>query len=254
MISIKSEKEIEIMRQGGKILAQVLDILKKEAKLGVKLETLDNLAESSIRERGAVASFKGYYRPYFPRSYPSCACLSLNGEVVHGIPRGRILKNGDLLKIDLGVKYRGFHTDSAITVGIGKIGKEAQRVLIVTKEALDLAIAVIRPGVHLGDVGEKIESFVNKNSFSVVRGLVGHGIGRELQEEPEVPNFGKKGKGVILKAGMTIAVEPMVTAGEGDIAISDDGFTFKTTDGSLAAHFEHTLAVTKNGADILTRL
>ena len=177
----------------------------------------------------------------------------MNDEVVHGLPDERILKDGDLLKIDLGVFYKGLHTDSAVTIPTGNVSQEAKELISVTERALELAVKMVRPGVHLGDIGEVIQKFVASHNFSVVRDLVGHGIGRELQEEPMVPNFGKEGTGVVLEEGMTIAIEPMVAAGKGHLILAADGFTYKTADGSLAAHFEHTVAVTKDGCVILTK-
>ena len=253
MITIKTDVEIGIMREGGKILACVLVALKSLAKPGVALSKLDKLAEQLIREAGAKPSFKGYRPSGAVKPYPASVCLSVNDEVVHGLPDERILKDGDLLKIDLGVFYKGLHTDSAVTIPTGNVSQEAKELISVTERALELAVKMVRPGVHLGDIGEVIQKFVASHNFSVVRDLVGHGIGRELQEEPMVPNFGKEGTGVVLEEGMTIAIEPMVAAGKGHLILAADGFTYKTADGSLAAHFEHTVAVTKDGCVILTK-
>lgn len=240
------------MRAGGRILACVLAELKSLAKSGVALAELDELAERLIREAGAKPSFKGYQPSGAAKPYPASVCLSLNDEIVHGLPDNKILKDGDLLKIDLGVFYKGFHTDSAITIPIGNVSQRAQELMSVTEQALELAIKMVRPGVCLGDIGAGIEVFVSEHGFSVVRSLVGHGIGRELQEEPMVPNFGKPGTGVVLEEGMTIAIEPMVAVGKGQLILAADGFTYKTADGSLAAHFEHTVAVTADSALVLT--
>jgi methionyl aminopeptidase len=253
VIRIKSEKEIEAMRAGGKILARVLREVSAAALPGVLLTELDDLAGKLIDEAGAEPSFRGYRPSGESEPYPGNICLSVNDEVVHGIPRSIALKESDLLNIDVGVHYRGFHTDSAVTVGIGKVSPTAHKLIKVTREALKRAILLVKPGTTLGDVGHSIEEHVTQNNFSVVENLVGHGIGEKLQEEPVVPNFGVRGEGIELEEGMVIAIEPMVSAGKGHIVLAEDGFTYKTADGSLAAHFEHTVAVTRNGNLILTK-
>lgn len=252
MISLKTDKEIKIMRQGGKILASTLDTLKKEASPGVSLEHLNNLADKLIRKAGAVPSFKDYKSAGADKPYPASACLSLNDEVVHGLAKERKISEGDILTIDLGVFYKGFHTDSAVTVGIGKISDKIKKLISTTEESLAIAIGEVAPGVSLGTIGFVISDHVHKNGFTIVDGLVGHGVGQDLQEDPIVANFGQKGRGEVLKEGMVIAIEPMVSAGTADIILDEDGFTYKTADGSLAAHFEHTVAVTKDGYEILT--
>lgn len=254
MITIKTEKEIEIMAEGGKILKEILQNLASAVKPGVTTLELDKLARELVLswskkmpEAKIQSSFSGY------RGYPAFLCVSVNDEVVHGVPSERKIKDGDVVGLDFGVVYKGFHTDSALTVGVGKISKEAEKLISVTKEALDIGIQEARAGQTTGDIGYAIQRHVEKNGFSVVRELVGHGVGRKLHEEPYVPNYGKKGRGEILKEGMTIAIEPMVTANRPEVVLSDDNWTYKTKDGSLAAHFEHTLAITKSSPVVLTK-
>lgn len=246
-INLKTSAEIKKMREGGKIAAAVLEKISNTVKTGVTVKDLDLIAEEKIRKAGAKPSFKGY------KGYPTATCISINDEVVHGIPSERVLKNGDIVGIDLGVFYQGFHTDTAITIGIGKISQEAQKLIDITKKSLDSAIKEIKPGKCLGDVQFVIQKTVEEAGFGVIRDLVGHGVGRKLQESPSIPNFGKKGTGLILREGMTLAIEPMVSAGDWHIKVLNDGWTVVTADGSLSAHFEHTIAVTKNGCEILTK-
>lgn len=248
MIHIKTTEEIALMREGGRILARTLRVLSDKCESGVRVEDLDVLAERTIREAGATPSFKGY------QGYPSSVCVSLNDEVVHGLPRDHVLVEGDIVSLDVGVFYKGFHTDSAITLGVGALSKDAQKLLSVTKASLELGIALVKPGITTGDLGHEIHALISSQGLGVVRELVGHGVGRDLQEDPMVPNFGRKGKGIELKEGMTIAIEPMVTLGEEDVMLDEDGFTYKTADGSLAAHFEHTIAITSMGAEVLTKI
>ncbi len=254
MITIKSKEEIELMRRGGQILARVLNEVAAEIRAGVNLKKLDNLAEKLILGSDARPSFKGYKPAGANKAYPAALCVSLNHEVVHGVPDDRIIKEGDVVSVDLGVFYEGFHTDGAVTVGVGQISEAAQKLIAVTKESLDLAIQMITPGIYWGDVAHEIKKFVEGEKFSVVRDLTGHGIGKNLQEDPFLPNFGRKGDEPLLKEGMVIAVEPMVVMGRPEVEIGLDGFVYQTRDKGLAAHFEHTLAVTKNGAEILTIL
>lgn len=244
---IKTKEEIEEMRKGGRIAASILNKLKESAKPGVTTLELDYLAERLISEANVRASFKGF------GGYPAHICTSINEEVVHGIPSKLILKEGDILGIDLGILCNGFHTDTALTCAIGKINPDAQKLIEVTKKSLDKAISIIRPGIRLGDIGNLIQSTVEKEGFSVVRDLVGHGIGKDLQEKPSIPNYGKKSEGLILKEGMTLAIEPMVNTGDFKVKVLDDGWTVVTLDKSLSAHFEHTIVVTKTGAEILTK-
>ncbi len=252
MIFIKSKEEIEIMRRGGQILARVLSEVAVEVRAGVNLKKLDNLAEKLILGSDARPSFKGYKPTGANKAYPAALCVSLNHEVVHGVPDDRIIKEGDVVGLDLGVFYEGFHTDGAVTIGVGQISETTQKLIAVTKESLDLAIQMITPGVYWGDVAYEIKKFVEDNKFSVVRDLTGHGIGKNLQEDPFLPNFGRKGDEPLLKEGMVIAVEPMVVMGRPEVEIGLDGFVYQTRDQGLAAHFEHTLAVVKDGVDILT--
>ncbi len=254
MIKLKTSEQIETMREGGKILASVLAELKNLATSGVALEEINVRGDRLIREAGAEPSFKNYRPTRSSKPYPASICLSLNDEVVHGLAKGRILKSGDLLKIDAGVFYDGFHTDSAITIPIGKVSKRTYELINIAEESLERAIAMVMPGVMLGDIGYETQKFVREHKFSILKELVGHGVGRELQEEPMVPNFGERGTGEVLKEGMVIAIEPMVAIGESEITLDKDNFTYKMRDGSLAAHFEHTVAVTKNGSQVLTKL
>ncbi len=249
---IKSEREIEIMAEAGKRLASVIDGLKKEVHIGVTTLFLDRLAKELIRESGSEPAFLGYRPVGSAKPYPHSICASLNDVVVHGLPSDYALKDGDLLKLDLGLKYRGFFSDSAITIPIGRVGREAEKLIHVTREALDVGIAEAKPGKTVGDIGHAIEKFVAKNGFSVVRSLTGHGIGRELHEEPQVLNFGRRGEGEELVPGMVLAIEPMVAIGSGATKqLADDSFV--TADGSLSAHFEHTVAITAAGARVLTK-
>jgi methionyl aminopeptidase len=246
-ISLKTPEEIAKMRLGGKIAAQVLSELSKAAKTGVSVLELDSLAERIIREAGAKPSFRGF------RGYPAATCISVNEEIVHGIPSDRKLKEGDIVGIDVGVLYEGFHTDSAVSVGIGKITPEAQKLLDTTKKALEEAIKIIKPGIHLGDIQAVIQEQADKAGFGIIRDLTGHGVGRSLQEVPSIPNYGEKGQGIVLKEGMVLAIEPMFSAGSWKINIKDDGWTVVTADSSLAAHFEHTIAVIKDRSEVLTK-
>jgi methionyl aminopeptidase len=246
-IILKSKKEIEIMKKGGQIAASVLNQLKYKVKPGITTKSLDKYAEELIRNARAIASFKNFH------NYPASVCISVNKEVVHGIPSDRILKEGDIVGIDLGILYQGYHTDTAMTCGVGKISIEAQKLINTTQKALEIAIIAVRPGNHLSDIGYTIQSYVEKEGYSVVRTLVGHGIGHNLQEEPAVPNYGKKGQGIVLKEGMTIAIEPMINVGKHSVKILKDGWTVVTADKSLSAHFEHTIAITKNSPIILTK-
>lgn len=234
------------MRLGGKIASRVLNDLKKHLRPGISSKELNLMAEKMILELGGKPSFKGY------RNYPAAICASINEEVVHGLPKERTVKEGDLVGLDLGVIYRGFHTDTAITCSVGKISQEAQKLLKVTEKALAQGIKMALPGNFLGDVQSAIQNTIEGAGFGVIRSLVGHGIGRDLQEYPPVPNFGKKGGVPRLEIGMTLAIEPMVSAGDWHIKTLDDGWTVVTADGSLSAHFEHTIAITEKGPEILT--
>jgi methionyl aminopeptidase len=248
VIQLKSPREIEIMAQGGKILGATVEMLRREVHVGMSTWQLDELAESFIRSHpGATPSFKGLY------GFPGSVCASINEEIVHGIPsRRRVLKDGDIISIDVGVKYEGFHTDSATTVGVGEIPEESKRLLDVTQQALAAGIAAALPNNHIGDIGAAIQAVVEASGFTIVRDLVGHGIGVGFHEEPQVPNYGKPRRGTKLAPGLTIAIEPMVNAGGPTTRTMPDRWTVVTVDGSRSAHFEHTVAITETGPRILT--
>ena len=246
MIELKSNREIDIMKENGKILAEALRYLGEKLRPGMKTKDLDALAEEFIRRHDAVPAFKGY------RGFPSNICVSINNEVVHGIPGERILKEGDLVSVDLGVLKNGYYADGAFTFSLGDLKSEAQRLIQVTQDALNLGIQKAISGKNLSDISHAIQSYVEGNGFSVVRELVGHGIGKRMHEEPQVPNFGKPGEGPLLEQGMVLAIEPMVNSGSFEIKTLEDEWTVVTCDGSLSAHFEHTIAITENGALILT--
>ncbi len=254
MISIKTPEEIKILREGGKILASVLLMVSDMAKAGIATKELDECAEKLIKKAGGEPSFKNYKTPRDKFPFPASLCVSVNDEVVHGIPSGRILKENDIISLDLGLKWKGLYTDATITVGVGKINAETKKLLNITKIALEKGIKVVKENAFTGDIGFAIQSYVEANGFNVVKKLVGHGVGHKVHEEPEIPNFGKKGEGVVLKEGMILALEPMVVIGSGDVILDKNGWTWKTKDGSLAAHFEHTIAVTKEGCEILTKI
>lgn len=250
-IKLKNEHDLEMLRTSGIILSRTLNALKERARVGVRLAYLDDLARQFIKNEGAKPSFLGYKPEGASIGYPAAICTSVNEKIVHGIPDNYTLKDGDVLKIDLGVNYKNYFTDAAITVPIGKISAEAQKLIQVTKEALGNAIKICAVGNHLGDIGWIIEKTVKSAGFSVARGLTGHGVGFAVHEDPTIYNYGDKGTGMVLKPGMVLAIEPMVVVGLGDIKqLSDDSFVIK--DGSLSAHFEHTIAITKNGPEILT--
>ena len=252
-ITIKTKEEIEILKQSGKILAEVLKEISETAKPGISTGFLNRKARELILASGARPSFEGYKPSFSDKPYPAAICVSLNSVVVHGLPSDYvILKDGDILKLDVGVNYKNLLTDAAVTIGIGKLTDEKIRLIEVTKKALELAIDEVKPGNHIGDIGYVIESYVKKEGLSVVRDLVGHGVGYKVHEEPNIPNYGEKGKGPVLKSGMVLAIEPMVTLGLGEVRQSKDGFSYETKDGSLSAHFEHTVAVTDDGNWLLT--
>lgn len=251
-INLKSKSEIAIMKEGGKILAGILQLLSDKIKPGVFGDELEKIAKEEIKKYGAIPSFKNYriYKSGAP--FPSSICVSINDEIVHGFPFGKLIEDGDIVSIDLGIKYKGLHTDSALSVGAGKISERADKLIKITRESLYKGIEQIKPENRLGDIGLAIQSCVEKNGFSVVRDLVGHGVGRSIHEAPEVPNFGEKGGGLKLYSGMTLAIEPMINAGDYRIKCDPNGWTIKTIDGKLSAHFEHTVAVTEKGYEILT--
>lgn len=247
MIILKSPDEIKKMAKAGSIVGEVLESLKNIIKAGMTTRDIELIADESIKALGGKSAFKGY------RGYPGSICTSVNEEVVHGIPSSRRLKDGDIISIDLGVLYDGFFGDAAVTVPVGKIDNETAALLRVTEEALGLGIENATEGKRVSDISHAIQSHAEKNGFSVVRTFVGHGIGRELHEEPQVPNYGAAGKGPRLKEGMTIAIEPMVNSGTYDVRILGDGWTAVTTDGKKSAHFEHTVLVTSGRPKILTK-
>lgn len=247
MIRIYNEKEIEVMREGGGILAKIMKQLKRELRAGITTKYLDKVAEDLIFQYNAEPSFKGF------NNYPAILCTSINEEVVHGVPGERKVKQGDILSLDLGIRYKNYCTDMAFTVSIGKIDEKIEKLIYVTEKALDIGIAQCRPGNHLGDIGWAIQNYVEKNGFNVVRELCGHGVGREVHEDPQILNYGKKGTGPELVEGMVLALEPMVVIGDWHVEKSKDGFCYKTKDNSLSAHFEHTIAITKDGPIILTK-
>lgn len=254
MTILKNIEDINKLREGGKILASVLYEVAQKAVAGTKTIELDMLAEKMIREAGGRPSFKNYKTPDDKIPYPASLCVSINDEVVHGLPSEIILKDGDVVSLDLGMEYKGFYTDMAVTIPVGKASEQAKKLIATTKEALDLAIMAVKSGAFIGDIGCAIQSFAERNGFNVVRKLVGHGLGRKAHEDPEIPNFGVKGKGEILREGEVIAIEPMITAGRHDIYLDKDLWTWKTKDGSLSAHFEHTIIITKTGAEIITKI
>ncbi|MGE5216711.1 MAG: type I methionyl aminopeptidase [Chloroflexota bacterium] len=252
MISLKSPREIEIMRRANVIVAEVLQELKRRVAPGMTTLDLDAIAEEMTLKRKAIPAFKGY--SVAGRVYPRCLCASVNEEIVHGIPTSRVLREGDIIGLDYGVICEGFYGDSAITVGVGKVSAEAQRLMDVTEESLYKGIEQLRDGKRLGDLGAAVQKVAEEAGYSVVRAFVGHGIGKKLHEEPPVPNYGEPDRGLRLKEGMVLAIEPMVNAGGYEVEIKDDGWTAVTKDGTLAAHFEHSVAVTKNGPLILSQL
>lgn len=235
---MKSPEEIGVMREGGAILAELLDGLKREVKAGISTAALDEWVVAGMRRRGVDASFKGYH------GYPASVCVSINDEVVHGIPGSRVVKDGDVVSIDLGVYHKGFHTDAAFTVGVGVVSERAARLIDVTRESLAEGLKFARAGCHVGDISAAVQRHVEAAGLSVVREYTGHGVGRELHEDPQIPNFASGGNGPLLRAGMTVAIEPMVTAGGWRTRVAGNRWTVLTQDGSLAAHFEHSVAIT----------
>jgi methionyl aminopeptidase len=248
-IMIKTPQEIEKMRRSGAAVRQVLEHVRAHVKAGVTTLDLENAAEIKMTELGATSAFKGY------RGYPCVLCTSVNEQVVHGIPSSKsVLRDGDIVSIDFGIVLDGYYGDSAITVPVGTgVSPDAQRLLDVTKASLETAIKVVRPGATLGDIGAAVQEVVEADGFSVVREFVGHGIGTRMHEDPQVPNYGQRGAGTKLRAGMVLAIEPMVNVGKPGVQVLSDGWTAVTEDGSLSAHFEHTVAVTPDGAAILTQ-
>jgi methionyl aminopeptidase len=244
MVIIKSDEEIGTMRECGKVLAAILDKLRAEIRPGIKTAQLDMIMAEETEKREVIPSFKNY------RGFPANLCVSVNDEIVHGIPGERILQEGDIVSLDAGVKLNGFHTDAAITLGVGRITKEAQDLIAVTEDSLKSGIAQAINGARVGDISYAIQHYVEAKGFSVVREYTGHGVGRDLHEEPPIPNF-VVGKGPMLRKGMTLAIEPMVNAGDWHTKVAANQWTVLTADGSLSAHFEHTIAITYNEAEVL---
>ena len=247
-IIIKSPQEVASIRRAGQLVAQVLALLKEAIRPGMKTGELDVIASQEIQRMGGIPAFKGY------RGFPASICTSLNEEVVHGIPGNRVIREGDLVKMDLGAIVDGFIGDAAITVGAGRVSAEAQTLMEVTEKCLEEGIGAVREGAHVGDIGATIAHFVESCGHSVVREYVGHGVGRFLHEEPQIPNFGIPGRGALLRKGMVLAIEPMVNVGDWRTRVLEDKWTVVTSDGSLSAHFEHTIAITDGVPEVLTRI
>jgi methionyl aminopeptidase len=251
-LELKSKEDLERMRRAGQIVAEVLQRLQDEVKPGVTTLDLDQIAEEMTHKRGAVPAFKGYQ--VGARVFPASLCASINEEVVHGIPAARTLKEGDIVGLDFGVVVEGYYGDAAVTVPVGKITPEARHLLDATRESLWQGIRTIKVGSRLGDLSHAIQTYAERAGLSVVREFVGHGIGRRLHEEPQVPNFGEPGRGRLLREGMVLAIEPMLNLGEPGVMVKEDGWTAVTRDGSLSAHFEHSVAITADGPMVLTQL
>jgi methionyl aminopeptidase len=252
MIIIKTEQEIKNLRIAGKHLGEILSILEKEIKPGVTPKQLDARSRELIQERGCTPAFLGYTPHGAPRPYPSALCTSVNSEVVHGIPTNTTLKEGDIISIDLGLWYEGVVVDSARTVAVGKILPELQKLLDVTKESLFVGIKEAVAGNRTGDIGNAIETFIKPHKYGIVKELAGHGVGRQIHEDPYVPNYGKAGSGALLKKGMVIAIEPMINLGKAGVIFHKDGYTVTTKDSLPSAHFEHTVLITDGRPEILT--
>ncbi len=248
MVILKQPDEIVKARASNQIVAEALSVLKEKVKPGITTRELDKIAEAVVAKRGGKPAFKGY------RGYPFSLCTSVNEEVVHGMPSNRVLIEGDIIGIDFGVYYQGFYGDSAITLPVGKISESAARLMQVTEQSLYAAIEQTKEGNRLGDISAAVQETVETGGYSVVRDFVGHGIGKSLHEDPQIPNYGKKGRGIELKKGMILAIEPMVNAGKYKVKVLADGWTVVTDDGSLSAHFEHTVVITDGGPEILSRL
>jgi methionyl aminopeptidase len=245
-IIVKSPSEIAAMRRAGGVVASILKILSSEIKVGMTTRQLDEIAMRELERYGARPSFKGY------RGFPAALCVSINNEVVHGIPGDRVIQEGDLVSLDFGAIVDGFHGDAALTVGVGNISPQAKQLLQITRSCLEAGISVAHPGAHLSDISAAIQHYAESMGLSVVREYTGHGIGREMHEEPQIPNFGPPGYGPVLRKGMTLAIEPMVNIGGWQTKVKDDHWTVVTADGSLSAHFEKTIAITDGEAEVLT--
>lgn len=251
MILIKSKREIDLIRESCKIVAETLQLLKRYAKTGITTLELDKIAEDYIRSNNARPAFKGYSQAG-SIDFPGSICSSIDDEVVHGIPSNRVLKNGEILSIDVGVEKNGYFGDAALTVGIGEISEEKKQLMDVTEKSLYLAIEQAVEKNRIGDISYAVQNYVEKFGYGIVRDLTGHGVGKYLHEEPQIPNFGKKNSGAIIKSGMTIAIEPMINLGTHKVIVADDGWTILTADGKSSAHFEHTIAIIDGKPEILT--
>jgi methionyl aminopeptidase len=252
MIRLKTEKDLVLLRESGRRLARIMAELARAVRPGQTTRELDELAERLIRAAGDTSAFKNYQPEGAPIPYPASSCVSVNEEVVHGIPGGRVLALGDVVAIDLGLNHRGYFTDMAVTVGVGEVSAEAEKLMAATHEAMMRGIKAARPGKHLGDVGAAIEKVLKEGGYGVVKELSGHGVGFAPHEAPYVPNYGRAGKGLKIEPGLVVAIEPMATLGTGDVTLLADGYTFESSDGTLSAHFEHTVAITESGPEILT--
>ncbi len=252
MIQIKTEKEIELLREGGRRLAEVVAAVSAQVRPGVTTAELDEIAYGMIKDFGDEPAFLGYRPEGHSVAFPATLCTSVNEGVVHGIPDDVPLREGEIITIDCGIRHAGLFTDHAVTVPVGKVAEDVQQLLSVTEKSLELAIAVALAGNHVGDIGFAVESFVS-GRYGIVRELAGHGVGREIHEDPYIPNYGRPGKGELLVPGMVIAIEPMLVMGKPAIDVADDDYTIVTRDGSWAAHYEHTVAITESGVEILTR-
>jgi methionyl aminopeptidase len=252
-ILIKTRREIDCMREAGRHVAEILLELRERVAPGVTTAELNTYAEKAIAERGVESSFKGY-DPYGLPKYPAVLCVSVNDEIVHGIPGQRVLEDGDIVSLDFGVAVSGYHGDSALTVAVGEIDDEDARLLQVAGSSLNDAMELLKPSQRLSDIGHRVQQHVEQAGFSVVRDFAGHGIGKALHEEPWIPNYGRAGKGPRLREGMVFAIEPMVNAGKPDVRMLDDEWTAATKDGSRSAHFEHTILITEHGPETLTRV
>lgn len=248
MIIIKSQREIMLIREASRIVAQVLKELETFIVPGVTTKQISLKAEEIIRNAGAIPASKGY------NGYPEAICTSVNDVIVHGIPNNKKLKEGDIVSCDVVVTYQGYNGDACRTYRVGKVSPEADRLIRVTEECLEKALEIVKPGIHLSDISSVIQKYAEENGYSIVREFTGHGIGRDMHEDPMIPNYGESGHGPILKEGMTLAIEPMVLQGKKECYILDDGWTAKTVDGKLASHHENTIVVTKEGCEILTKL
>ena len=245
-IILKSRDEIRIMREAGRIVAETLQLLVERLRPGLIKKELDEIVRKEFRKRGVTPTFLGYF------GYPATVCVSINDEIVHGIPGDREIQDGDIVSIDLGCTHKGFVADAAVTVGVGNVSPDGQRLIEVTRESLRRGIAAARAGARIGEIGHAIQTYVEPQGFSVVREYVGHGVGRQMHEDPQVPNYGSPGSGPVLQAGMVIAIEPMVNTGDWRTKRDSDDWTVRTLDGGLSAHFEHTLAVTEGDPEVLT--